>query len=108
MAVAAPGACPVPYCRRRPEHTVLYRLVQEHLETYLALARDGDGSGQGVPRSVERVLPARLHLISKELQPLPRGVPAPAWMPLSGVHKRQISRLWRLWVPASRPKKGVG
>ena len=54
MAVAAAGACPVPYSRRRPEHTVLYRLVQAHLETYLALARDGDGDAPGVPRSVER------------------------------------------------------
>jgi len=54
MAVAAAGACASPYCRRRPEHTVLYRLVQEHLETYLALTRDGDGDGPGVPRSVER------------------------------------------------------
>lgn len=54
MAVAAPGACPIPYCRRRPEQTILYRLVQQHLETYLALAREGDGYGRAVSASVER------------------------------------------------------
>jgi hypothetical protein len=48
------------------------------------------------------------HLISKELQPLPGRVPVPARMPLSGVQKRQISRLCGLWVPASRPEKWVG
>jgi hypothetical protein len=50
-AVDTPGACAV-YRRRRPEHTLLYRTVQGHLETYLALAQDGQG--EGVPRYVER------------------------------------------------------
>jgi hypothetical protein len=40
------------YRRRRPEHTPLYRTVQGHLETYLALAQDGQG--EGVPAYVER------------------------------------------------------
>ena len=38
--------------RRRPERTPLYRAVQGHLETYLALAREGQG--EGVPGCVER------------------------------------------------------
>ncbi len=54
MAAAAPGCRPAVYGRRHPEQTVLYRLVQEHLETYLALAREGDGDGPWVPASAER------------------------------------------------------
>ena len=54
MAVAAQGCRAVPYSRRRPEHTVLYQLVQQHLETYLARAREEDGDGQRVPAYVER------------------------------------------------------
>lgn len=56
MAVASPGCRPAPYARRRPEKTVLYRLVQQHLETYLALAREEDWDGQRVPAFVEREL----------------------------------------------------
>jgi len=41
-----------PYQRRRPAETVLYQLVQEHLETFLALADDRTGSG--LPGYVER------------------------------------------------------
>ncbi|MEJ2387699.1 MAG: transposase [Chromatiaceae bacterium] len=41
-----------PYQRRRPAETVLYQLVQEHLETFLAL--NGDGTGEGLPGYVER------------------------------------------------------
>jgi hypothetical protein len=33
------------YQRRRPAETVLYQLVQEHLETFLALTDDGAGGG---------------------------------------------------------------
>ena len=40
------------YRRRRPAETVLYRLVQEHLETFLALA--DDPTGAGLPGYVER------------------------------------------------------
>jgi len=55
--VANPQGCrPTPYARRRPEQTVLYRLVQQHLETYLALAREGDGDRHAVPGYVEREL----------------------------------------------------
>jgi len=38
------------YQRRTPETTVLYRVVQHHLETFLASARD---QGRVVPRFVE-------------------------------------------------------
>ena len=34
-----------PYRRRRPERTLLYRTVQTHLATWLALAGEGDGDG---------------------------------------------------------------
>ena len=34
----AAAASPVHYERRRPEETTLYRLVQEHLETFLVQA----------------------------------------------------------------------
>ena len=53
MAANPQGCRPAPCARRRPQRTVLYRLVQEHLETYLALAREGDWDGQRVPASVE-------------------------------------------------------
>ena len=45
------------YQRRTPEDTVLYRVVQHHLESFLASARD---QGRVVPRFVERELRAYL------------------------------------------------
>jgi hypothetical protein len=54
MAAASPGCGPAPYCRRHPEQTVLYQVVQQHLETYLALAGEDDWDGQRVPAYVER------------------------------------------------------
>lgn len=41
------------YRRRRPERTVLHRLVRTHLETYLARAEAADPVGGGVPAHVE-------------------------------------------------------
>jgi Transposase zinc-binding domain/Putative transposase len=41
----APTAHPCHYERRRPEETTLYRLVQEHLETFLAQVETESGSG---------------------------------------------------------------
>ena len=42
------------YRRRRPEHSILYRTVQQHFETWLAPCREGhDGDGP-VPEYVER------------------------------------------------------
>jgi hypothetical protein len=52
LAVETPARCTV-YRRRRPEHTPLYRAVQGHLETYLALTRDGHTDADGVPQYVE-------------------------------------------------------
>ena len=43
------------YVRRRPEDTVLHRVVREHLETFLAEARLR-GGGEGLPAFVEREL----------------------------------------------------
>ena len=52
-AVAAQPCCaPAVYNRRQPERTVLYRLVQAHLATWLALHDDGQG-GQ-TPALTER------------------------------------------------------
>jgi hypothetical protein len=56
MAANLQGCRPATYARRRPEQTVLYRLVQQHLETYLALACEDDGDGHTVPGYVERKL----------------------------------------------------
>ena len=52
LALETPARCST-YRRRHPERTALYRAVQGHLETYLALARDGQTDGDGVPRYVE-------------------------------------------------------
>jgi hypothetical protein len=41
----APTAHPCHYERRRPEETILYRLVQEHLENFLAQVETESGSG---------------------------------------------------------------
>ena len=40
--------------RRRSETTTLYQIVQQHLETYLALAGEADWDGQHVRADVER------------------------------------------------------
>ena len=48
------------YRRRRPERTALYRLVQQHLETWLARRREGDPDASLIPRHVERELRAYL------------------------------------------------
>ena len=40
MAVQPQGCTPAVYCRPRPAETPLYRAVQNHLETFLALCRD--------------------------------------------------------------------
>jgi len=44
--------------RRRPAATLLYQLVQEHLETFLALSEEG--TGEGLPGYVERDFPKYL------------------------------------------------
>jgi hypothetical protein len=42
------------YRRRRPEHSILYRTVQQHLEPWLAHCREGDDGDGPVPEYVER------------------------------------------------------
>jgi len=49
------GRARTTYVRRQPEGTVLHQVVRAHLETFLAEARRR-GSGEGVPRFVEREL----------------------------------------------------
>jgi hypothetical protein len=45
---------PATYRRREPEHTVLYRVVQDHLQTFLAQARGHNPNGYGMPSFMER------------------------------------------------------
>ena len=45
---------PTPYRRRRPERTLLYRTVQAHFATWLALARDAQDDADAVPGYIER------------------------------------------------------
>ena len=54
MPTPAGKACPAlaVYRRRRPERTLLYRLVQTHLATWLA--RHDDGQGRSAPALTER------------------------------------------------------
>jgi hypothetical protein len=54
----APAGRRVHYERRRPEETVLYQLVQEHLETFLAQVELETGSG--LPEFVEEEFDAFL------------------------------------------------
>ena len=62
MSAAAPTGCaskaaPLQlYRRRHPERTVLYRLVQQQLETWLARTREHDPDGFPVTASIEREL----------------------------------------------------
>ena len=44
------------YRRRRPERTALYRLLQQHLETWLARTREADPDSIPVARHIEREL----------------------------------------------------
>ena len=49
MVFASQGCGTAQYCRRHPEQTVLYRVVHQHLETYLALASEDHWDGQRLP-----------------------------------------------------------
>jgi hypothetical protein len=51
---AAAQPLPAGYRRRAPETTVLYQVVQAHLETFLADARARSDAGAGYPTFVER------------------------------------------------------
>lgn len=51
MATLSPAA--TTYQRRTPEQTVLYRVVAEHLETFLAHAESAEGAGR-LPDFVKR------------------------------------------------------
>jgi hypothetical protein len=54
MAVKTPKGCaPIPYRPRRSAKTVIYRVVQEHFETYLSLSAESWG-GKPVSPHVER------------------------------------------------------
>ena len=55
MPVQAQGCTPATYRRRSPAETPLYRTVQNHLETFLALCRD-DWEDERVSPHAEREL----------------------------------------------------
>jgi len=59
MAVHPQGCTPATYRRRRPADTPLYRAVQNHLETFLALCRD-DWEEERISPHAERELRAYL------------------------------------------------
>ena len=85
LAVETPARCSV-YRRRRPERTPLYRAVQGHLETYLALAREGHNDGG-----------RRAAVRGGGVSPLPRmRHPGPRLRPcpLRGVRTRFSDRLF--------------
>ena len=50
---ASASDCTAPYRRRRPERTLLYRIVQTHFETWRALCADGPEGGSP-PAQVQR------------------------------------------------------
>ena len=50
------------YERGRPEQSVLYRVLQEYLATFLQTAAELDGGTAGVPRFVQKELRAFLDL----------------------------------------------
>jgi len=53
MAAESRGCRSAAYSRRHPDQTVLYRFIQQHLETYLMLSRVGDRDGHATPVYVE-------------------------------------------------------
>jgi hypothetical protein len=54
VAPAAPTGAKRTYVQRRPERSVLYQLVREHLETFLEQGRQRSAHGEGYPRYVEQ------------------------------------------------------
>ncbi len=75
MDVQTQGCVVAPYRRRRPADTPLYRVVQNHLETFLAQCRDG-GEEDRVSAHAERELRRFL-----ECGILAMDLPVPAVMP---------------------------
>mgnify|MGYP001558296617 CR=1 FL=1 len=78
------------YVRREPENTVLHQVVREHLETFLAQARE---NGRGLP------LPSKISCATTSLfAPLPLQllrhlaalVPPPRWLQTRRLQRRGI------------------
>jgi hypothetical protein len=55
MAVQPQGCTPAPYRRRSPADSPFYRVVQNHLETFLALCRN-DWEDERISPHAEREL----------------------------------------------------
>jgi hypothetical protein len=106
----APAGRRIHYERRRPEETTLYRLVQEHLETFLAQVELETGSG--LPEFVQEEFDAfpslgaysdtSLYLANLECGILAHGPLAPA---LRRLRPREARRLWSThpWIGRQRP-----
>jgi hypothetical protein len=50
----APASAPLRFRRREPAKTLLYTIVREHLESFLAQARERSSHGRSLPALVER------------------------------------------------------
>ena len=70
-ASIAPLATVRAYERHRPEGTVLYQVVQEHLETVLLEACVRSAHGYGLPAHVERTFRDHIDYGRTELRLLP-------------------------------------
>jgi hypothetical protein len=73
------------YQPRRPEKTVVYRVVQQHLETWLAQVRVAEPDSDPVPPFIERDFRQYLecgiladgNVLMQDLTPYPRVTPYP-------------------------------
>ena len=74
MAAESQGCRTVAYRRRHPEQTALYQVVQQHLETYLALVLEDDWDGPRVPAYVEREFRRYLRRATPGGWPRPRRI----------------------------------
>ena len=94
------GACrareraPRRYQPRRPSQSVLYRCVQEHLETWLAQCRDRDYDAGPVPACVERGFRRYLQC----------GI-LPTALPARGAGSAAGRPMWLLWPKGAPPSR---
>jgi len=115
MAVAAPGARPIPSTRRRPERTVLYRLV-DHVfpplpvrQWVLAVPKRLRWYLGREPRALSAVFPICLRVIERHLQSgesdaAGTAVCDPGWAGLRRIATRQLATgLAGRPIPPPRP-----
>ncbi len=94
-AQPAPTGTRIHYERRRPEDTVLYQVVQEHLETFLAQV-EGE-AGSGLPEFVKSEFDAFLEC----------GIPRP-WLSTPALRRLRPREAPRFFVKRGfRPSRGA-